>query len=1142
MQRLTYILLTFLALCTISSAQQPNIIMVIVDDLGYGDVYSLHQNERDDGAGGGIAGNGIIDGSEQLFTVTPHIDRMAAEGAKLSRHYTSAPVCAPARSSLIQGRDQGHATVRNNSFDSAIENNHTLGTVLKTAGYYTAAVGKWGVGGNADPTGVAHPNNRGFDYFYGMMGHADAHNHYPGNNGSVMEQKTKIDSTFVASNPDYNLTDAYSTDLWVAKTKDIIIDRATNHSAQPFFIYLAITAPHARLQVPTQAYPTGRGTTGGLTWPLNTRTGGTQDSYIYPEYTGYDNSPRRHATMVRRIDDGMGDIMQTLRDLGIDNNTLIAFTSDNGPHNEQGIAGNTSQNPTNFDSYGHFEGIKRDMWEGGIRVPTFAWWPGTIGDNNQHTDGFNSQRPSAFWDWMPTFAEAAGLTPPAWSNGTSLVSELSENSTSFEKDYLYFEYQAGGNTPDYNQFPNHGGEARGQMQVIMMDGNDGKRYKGIRTNIADHNSSDFEIYDVDFGDNIDPATDDTGEANNLASSLPELQQAMKDKVLRVRINGNYSRPYSSEYVPSVSKFTEEGLNYKAYTGNFPWVPETGYLTPVASGECNGLDLSQRTQDDDIVLEFTGYISVPADDNYTFNLTADSTISDNRSGAMLWIHDAHIIDDDFNHDGSTKTGSIRLKAGLHPIRVIYKHTAGAHSLSLQYSSSTIAQQEIPLSALRRETTLAEIPVTSDDAASTIGTDPVSIPALANDIDDGLPTPLSLSSVSSPSFGTAVINGGNINYTAAPDKYGIDRFNYTVTDGLNTVHGAIKVTVTVPITNIWLPLDEISGGIVKEAGGQVVGTLQNFANVDDAHIPGKHGHALRFDGSNDQVALTDLPLPTGDSPRTITAWLRTTETAPQEQQNFFAYGKNSNGQRLSCRLDGSRQHLRCEVQNGYIIGSTSLNDGQWHHIAIVIDDFDNNGTTNINEAKLYVDGTLETISGSSGQSMNTDNSIGVYLGGSPHTSAANFNGDIDDLRIFQGALDATAIQELFNTDKLSQAAWQQRHLGTPTVDMAIDTDSDGATLLHEYAFGGSPHGFDKLNQPSIDVSGANFEYTFTRRAPGTHSLTYTTVASIDLDNWNIPTTEVSAIDHPELGQPYQQVTVQTGLDQALTPKQFIRTEVK
>ena len=110
------------------------------------------------------------------------------------------------------------------------------------------------------------------------------------------------------------------------------------------------------------------------------------------------------------------------------------------------------------------------------------------------------------------------------------------------------------------------------------------------------------------------------------------------------------------------------------------------------------------------------------------------------------------------------------------------------------------------------------------------------------------------------------------------------------------------------------------------------------------------------------------------------------------------------------------------------------------------------------------------------------------------------------------------------------------------MAIDTDSDGATLLHEYAFGGSPHGFDKLNQPSIDVSGANFEYTFTRRAPGTHSLTYTTVASIDLDNWNIPTTEVSAIDHPELGQPYQQVTVQTGLDQTLTPKQFIRTEVK
>jgi arylsulfatase A-like enzyme len=800
----------------------PNIIMIMVDDLGYGDVYCLHQKFRDNGQGGGVAGDGIINGTEEAFIYTPNLDRMAAEGAKLTRHYTSAPVCAPARGSLLQGRDQGHANIRNNDFDKNISDNHTLGTLLKDAGYYTATVGKWGVGGtSATDPGV--PTKRGFDYFYGYIRHSHGHQHYPGNAGTVYEGIGNGSTPLAITS---GLDNAYTTDLWTAKAKQIIQDRTANNPNTPFFLYLAYDAPHAQLQVPTQAYPAGSGTGGGLTWPLNTNSG-TNNSYIHPDYSGLSNAAARHATMVRRIDNCIGDILQTLRDLNIDENTLVVFTSDNGTHDEPGIGGSVAHDPRNFDSYGFLEGIKRDTWEGGIRMPTFAWWPGQIGDNNQATPALESTRPSAFWDWMPTFADAAGATPPAWSNGVSLLPELTATGTQQDKGYLYFEYQNNSSTPSYADFPVHGGATRGEMQAIFMeDPADGKNYKGIRYNISSH-SDNFLIYDVDA---------DPGEATNLAGSKAALQQMMKDRVLQVRTDGDYSRSYlSSELAPPAPPASSvNGLDYKAYTGNWSWVPETDYLTPIVSGTATHLDLSKRTRDDDILLEFTGYISVPTDGTYTFQMTTDSSVGTNASGGMLWIHDAHIIDDDFNHDGSAQSGSMHLQAGLHPIRVLYKHSAGSHDINLKYSGPGITLQDVPTASFFRSTlqTLTAV----DDSALTYTDQSILIDVLDNDTDDGQPSPISIQNVGTPDFGTAAAESGQIRYTPPASFEGTAQFTYTITDG----EGTDSATVTVAVTTAQPPLasnDEAeTTGNNSDAGTPVlIPVLANDSDPDSGPQP-------------------------------------------------------------------------------------------------------------------------------------------------------------------------------------------------------------------------------------------------------------------------------------------------------------------
>lgn len=527
-----------LAATAAAAAPRPNILFVLTDDLGWGDLGVFYQNSRDFAANRNLPA-----------FVTPALDTMAAQGIRMDRHYCPAPVCAPSRASLLLGVHQGHSNVRDNQFDKELADNHTLGTVLRQAGYATAAIGKWGVGGTSDTGFPAHPQYRGFDYFFGYMNHGAAHYHYPQEQGAAFYENF----TNIAA----DLEKCYSTDLVAARAKKWIVDHRAANPDQPFFLYLCFTAPHARLNVPTGAYPAGGGLTGGIQWSgtpgamINTATG-TIDSWIHPDYAAatwdHDNNPgtaeqdwpdyaRRHATMVRRIDDSMGDLRQLLADLGIDDDTLVVFTSDNGPHNEAGAGGSITQDPRFFRSYGPLDGIKRDVWEGGIRMPTLAWWPGGI------PAGRVSTHPSQFHDWMNTLAELAGVPAPFRTDGVSLVPDLGGTGTRRE-GVVYVEYYVSGSTPTYADFDaSHRGATRNQMQAIFLNG-----YKGVRYNISSA-STPFRVYDV---------ANDPQETTNLAGQPGVPGQAeLAARVAQVRrAGGGVNRVYDSVPVPAAIPTTE----------------------------------------------------------------------------------------------------------------------------------------------------------------------------------------------------------------------------------------------------------------------------------------------------------------------------------------------------------------------------------------------------------------------------------------------------------------------------------------------------------------------------------------------------------------------------------------------------------
>lgn len=636
-------------------AAKPNIIFILVDDMGWGDVGAFWQNER----------NKKNDRSEP-WQFTPNLDAMAKGGAMLTNHYCAAPVCAPSRATILLGVSQGHANVRDNQFDKELQNTFTIGNVLQKAGYKTGLVGKWGLQGlkAKEPEWPAHPLNRGFDYSYAYIKHVDGHEHYPKEGiyrgkKKVWENKTEVSD---------GLDKCFTTDLWTAAAKNWIVkETASGKKDEPFFLYLAYDVPHAVLELPTQKYPEGGGLKGGLQWlgtpgkMINTASG-EPDSYVHPDYANatYDDDKnpatpekpwpdtyKRYATLCRRIDDGVGDIFKLLKDLKIDENTMVVFTSDNGPSIESYLPKEyVDYSPEFFNSFGPFDGIKRDVWEGGVRVPTIVNWPGQISANQVIA------APSASHDWLATFADAAHIAAPARTDGVTLLPHLTGKGQKKES-LVYIEYVQNGKTPDFEEFsPNHRSRQRNQMQKIRKGD-----FVGVRYQIGSA-EDDFEIYNV---------VKDPQETKNLASNaaFKQMQQDFKAQVLRVRRpDSEAPRPYDTALIPPVAtKATKTGFKFKVYKGTYPWVGDLQNEKPAEEGILSEMDFSKiKTKTGMMVIE--GMIRVEKDGTYEMEMAGNS-------GFLLKLHQANVLDGSFEYQSEQKiSGSVALKAGDHPLRIVY----------------------------------------------------------------------------------------------------------------------------------------------------------------------------------------------------------------------------------------------------------------------------------------------------------------------------------------------------------------------------------------------------------------------------------------------------------------------------------------
>jgi len=690
------VLLFFIVAARAKDAPRPNIVFILCDDLGYGDVGAFYQNQR----------AALHDRSVPFFA-TPQIDTLARDGARLTQHYCGAPVCAPSRGSLLTGLTQGHCNVRDNQFDKALADTWTIGSVLQQGGYATAAFGKWGLQGkpgeginaandeeNADSPGgnpatwPAYPTKRGFDFYFGYVRHQDGHFHYPKeDHREVWENDREVSS---------NLDLCYTTDLFTAQAKKWIVEHEAAKPGEPFFVYLAFDTPHAKLQNPPCAYPPGGGLHGGVQWTgqphamLNTATG-TVDGYMFPDYAqatwDNDHDPatpevpwpdvqKRYANDVRRIDFAVGDVLQLLKDLKIDDNTLVVFTSDNGPSIESYLP-KEPYAPTFFRGFGPFDGIKRDTLEGGEREPTLARWPGGI------PAGREIPEPSGQWDWLATFADLAGLPEPAASDGVSLVPSLTGQGQQREGT-VYVEYFESGKTPRFQDFaPAHRGRTRNQMQTIYLDG-----YKGIRYDVKSA-ADDFEIYDV---------TRDPQEAHNLAGDpkFAALQIEMKARVLQVRNpDESAKRPYDNAYVPAVANEppAKPGVTRLVINGTWPWMPDFRTLT--SGTKIVAQDFAPPVPKDDgpFGVAFEGFFKVPTDGDYTFSINSDG-------GAMLFVHEIRVIEEAKNPVGGTLTGHVRLAAGWHPLRLYYRHISGQPQLEFTVKNADGTRLELNPSDLRQ----------------------------------------------------------------------------------------------------------------------------------------------------------------------------------------------------------------------------------------------------------------------------------------------------------------------------------------------------------------------------------------------------------------------------------------------------------
>jgi arylsulfatase A len=440
----------------------PNIIYILADDLGYGELGSYGQTK----------------------IKTPHLDRLAAQGMKFTQHYSGSPVCAPSRCVLLTGQHTGHAYIRDNDemsergdvwHDPALEGNRpllpntrTIGTLLQKRGYTTGAIGKWGLGG---PANSGEPNRQGFDFWYGYLCQRMAHNYYPthlwkntekdlleGNPYFFPHQKFPEDKDPQDKNAydDYK-GQTYSMDRMAEEALLFIEQNKKN----PFFLYLPFTVPHVSIQVPEDSLKEYEGA-----FP--------ETPYLGDKgYTPHPTPRAGYAAMITRMDREIGRILDLLEKLGLSENTVVMFSSDNGP------TFNGGTDSAFFQSAGPLRGLKTMLYEGGIRVPMIARWPGKIKPGSQ-TDHI-----SAFWDVLPTLIDIVGSDPPEDVDGISfLPTLLGEREKQKKHEHLYWEYNG--------------------RQAVRMG-----PWKAYRLGVEEP----IELYNLE---------EDIGEKKDLASDHPEI--------------------------------------------------------------------------------------------------------------------------------------------------------------------------------------------------------------------------------------------------------------------------------------------------------------------------------------------------------------------------------------------------------------------------------------------------------------------------------------------------------------------------------------------------------------------------------------------------------------------------------------------
>jgi len=428
--------------CAQKSQRKPNVIYILADDLGYGDLSCYGQTHFQ----------------------TPNIDKLAAEGMKFTDHYAGSTVCAPSRASLMTGFHTGHGWVRGNyetgphGFGACLElrpEDETIQMQVKKQGYTTGVYGKWGLG---VMTTTGQPDKKGVDEWCGYLNQGNAHFFYP---EYIWRNGEKL---FLEGNKDGG-RQTYSHDVIVNESLDFI----QRNQDKPFFLYLPWTIPHAEMLVPKDSMQPFQGK-----WQEE------------PHYDKSDGGSGHYATqlepkaafagMVTRMDRDVGRVMDLLKELGLDDNTIVMFSSDNGPHHEGG------HDPDFFDSNGPLRGMKRDLYEGGIRVPMIARWPGKI------KAGSETNHISAFWDVLPTVCEIAGQPVPENIDGISFLPSLTGKGEQQQHDYLYWEFHEGQTTDQAVRFG---------------------KWKAVRH----APSAPIELYDLSV---------DIGEEKDVAAEKPEI--------------------------------------------------------------------------------------------------------------------------------------------------------------------------------------------------------------------------------------------------------------------------------------------------------------------------------------------------------------------------------------------------------------------------------------------------------------------------------------------------------------------------------------------------------------------------------------------------------------------------------------------